>query len=126
MAAALGPDNGHIAYSSFAATNRFISEKPEVVERFVQGFANALHWIESNDASEIGTAVATFFPDVDKELIIKAVDRYKSQGTWPTDPRLDAPEFEGLQDILMAAGLVKERQPYEKVVLPDFAKAVVG
>ena len=126
MAAALGPDNGHIAYSSFAATHRFISENSEVVERFVQGFAKALHWIESNDASEIGTAVSTFFPDVDKELIIKAVYRYKSQGTWPTDPRLDVPEFEGLQDILMAAGLVKEHQPYEKVVFPDFAKAVVA
>ncbi len=126
MAAALGPENGHIAYSSFAATHRFISEKPEVVRRFVQGFAKALNWIEGNDAGEIGESVAPFFPDVSEELVVQAVDRYKSQGTWPSDPRLDEPEYEGLQDILMAAGLVKEHQAYEKIVLPDYARAVVG
>jgi hypothetical protein len=34
---------------------------------------------------------------------------------------LGQPEYEGLQEILLSAGLVKERQPYKKVVRRDFA-----
>ena len=44
-----------------------------------------------------------------------------AQGTWPTNPALEQPQFEGLQEILMDAGLVKEHQPYQKVVTREFA-----
>ena len=36
---------------------------------------------------------------------------------------LGQPEFDSLQDILLAAGMVKERQPYAKVVRPEFVTA---
>ena len=119
LAVALGPANGHIAYSSFAATNRFLAAKPDLVIRFTQGYARALEWLAANDAATVGGAVKEFFPDVDPELIVRSVERYKAQETWPVEPSLNEPEYQGLQDILMAAGMVKERQPYAKVVRPD-------
>ena len=121
---ALGTENGHIAYSSFAATNRFLAENPEAVHRFVQGFARALKWLADSDASQVAEAVASFFPEVPKDLVVASIGRYQDQGTWPTHPALNQPEYEGLQDILMAAGLVKEHQAYEKVVRPEYAAAV--
>ena len=126
LAVALGPENGHVAYSSFVATNRFLDARPEAAGSFVLGFARALRWLSDNDAETVGEAVASFFPDVDPELIFRSVDRYKRQETWPLDPRLDRPEFNGLQKILIDAGLVQEEQPYEKIVRPEFAQAVVG
>ena len=59
---------------------------------------------------------------MDSELLTKAVERYKNQDTWPPDPRLGEPEYQGLQDILIAAGMVQERQPYNKVVRTEFAR----
>jgi NitT/TauT family transport system substrate-binding protein len=115
LAIALGPENGHIAYSSFAATNQFIDEKPDAVQHFVQGYSRALQWLAASDAPEIGKAITSFFPNVSLDLVVQAVARYKNQDTWPTDPVLGQLEYEGLQDILVSAGLVKERQPYEKV-----------
>ncbi len=122
LAVALGPANGHIAYSSFAATNRFLDQKPDLVHRFVRGYARALKWLRDNDPAAVGQAIAPFFPDVEGELITKSVERYKNQQTWPPDPQLAEPEYEGLQDILIAAGMVKERQPYNKVVRPEFVR----
>lgn len=124
LAAALGPENGHIAYSSFAATHRFIEEKAEVVHRFVQGFSRALKWLADTEPTQVGESITSFFPDVSQELIVQAVARYKTQNTWADNPMLAQPEFEGLQEILMAAGLVKEHQPYEKVVTTEFAQAI--
>ena len=120
LSLALGPVNGHIAYSSFAATNRFLESQHDVVQRFVTGYARALQWLAASDATQVGEAVASFFPDTDPELITRAVSRYQSQNTWPHTPFLDSPEYEGLQDILMDAGMVKERQPYDKVVTTEF------
>ena len=125
IAAALGPENGHIAYSSFAATNRFLDARPEAAGRFVAGFVRALRWLSDNDAVAASEAAAPFFPDVNPELIFRSVQRYKEQETWPRDPTLEPPEFYGLQKILLDAGLVKEEQRYEKIVRPEFAQAAV-
>jgi NitT/TauT family transport system substrate-binding protein len=118
LAVALGPENGHVAYSSFAATTKFMDENPDAIQHFVRGFSRALQWLANRDALEIGKAIAPFFPDVPPDLIAQAVARYQSQNTWPADPSLGQPEYDGLQEILVSAGLVKERQPYEKVVRP--------
>jgi NitT/TauT family transport system substrate-binding protein len=116
---ALGPVNGHLAYSSFAATNHYLATEPETVQRFTVGYTNALDWLTSHNAAEVGEAVAGFFPNVSLELVVKAVARLKAQDNWPTDPTLDRPQFENLQDILIAAGLCKARQPYAKMVRTD-------
>jgi len=42
LAVALGPVNGHIAYSSFAATETFLERNAEVVHRFIRGYAQGL------------------------------------------------------------------------------------
>ena len=117
---ALGPENGHVAYSSFAATNRFLDANPEMVHRFVEGFSAALRWLAASDAEAVGRAVAPFFPEVTSDLRARAVARYQSQDTWPADPRLGQPEYDGLQDIPLAAGMVRERQAYARVVRPEF------
>ena len=116
LAVALGPENGHIAYSSFAATNAFLESRPEVVQRFLAGYRRALTWLAGATPAQVSEAVVPFFPDTDPELITQAIARYQSQETWPAAPHLARPQYEGLQDILVAAGMVRERQPYEKVV----------
>ena len=126
VAIAVGPANGHIAFSSFAATNSYLDANQEVVHRFIRGYARALAWLSDNDPTAIGEAIASFFPDVPKELIVRSVARYEQQDTWPSTPDLNEPEVQSLQDILMAAGLVKERQPYSKVVRPEFLQAALA
>ena len=126
IAVALGPENGHLAYSSFAATNRFLDSQPETVQRFTVGFADALEWLAAHDAPEVGAAVAGFFPDVSLDLVVKSVARLKAQDNWPTGPALGQPEYENLHDILIAAGLAKERQPYGKVVRTDIVELALA
>ena len=126
VAVALGPENGHLAYSSFAATNQFLDSQPETVQRFTIGFANALEWLAANNAQEVGQAIASFFPEVSLELVVKSVARLKAQDNWPTDPVLAQPEYENLHDILVAAGLAKERQPYSKVVRTNIVETALS
>ena len=125
LAVALGPANGHIAYSSFAATNDFLDRNPDLVDRFIKGYARALTWLQDSEPAIVGELVGQFFPEVANELIVRSVERYKDQETWPPDPHLKEPEFESLQNILVAADMVKQRQAYAKVVRPEFAQAAL-
>ena len=126
LAIALGPENGHLAYSSFAATNHYLATQPETVHRFTVGYANALDWLGTHNAAEVGEAVAGFFPQVSMELVVKSGARLKDQDNWPTDPTLSQPQFESLHDILIAAGLCKARQPYAKMVRTDIVTAALA
>ena len=67
-----------------------------------------------------------FFPQVSLDLVVKSVARLKAQDNWPTDPALGQPEYENLHDILIAAGLAKERQPYGKVVRTDIVETALA
>ena len=120
LAVALGKVNGHIAYSSFAATNSFLNGHPDVVHRFVAGYSRALKWLESASPAQVSDAIAPFFPDTSPDLITASVARYKDQDNWPNNPHLGQPQYDGLQEILVAAGMVKEWQGYEKVVSTGF------
>lgn len=122
---ALGPENGHLAYSSFAATHRFLAERGDTAARFTVGFARALHWLSSAEPDEIAGAVSEFFPETSQEVLAASIARYKGQEQWPVNPVLGQPEYENLHDILLAAGMCRERQPYEKVVRTDIAEAAV-
>jgi len=126
LAVALGPANGHVACSSFAATNNFLDRNPDLVDSFIKGYARALKWLRDSEPETVGEIVAPFFPDVPSELIVRSVARYKDQETWPPEPHLEEPEFERLQDILVAAGMVKQRQAYARVVRPEFARAALA
>ncbi len=126
LAVALGPVNGHISYSSFATTNRFIESSPDVVRSFTRGFYNAQRWLAENDAATVGASVSSFFPEIEPAVVVKAIARYKSQDTWATAPLLREDGYEALQDVLAGAGLAKARQPYEQIIRTDFAREAMG
>ena len=123
---ALGPENGHLAYSSFAATHRFLSEREETASRFTTGFARALHWLSSAESDEVAESVSEFFPGASQEVLAASIARYQEQEQWPVNPVLGQPEYDNLHNILLAAGMCRERQPYEKVVRTDIAEAAVA
>ena len=126
LLAALGPENGHLAYSSFAATHSFLESRPDTAARFTLGFARALRWLSSSAPADAAEVVAEFFPGTSKEVLAGSIGRYKEQDQWPASPVLGQPEYESLHDVLLAAGLCQERQPYSKVVRTDIAEAAVA
>ena len=120
LSVALGKVNGHIAYSSFAATNAFLESQPDVIRRFIAGYSRALTWLSEAAPEQVSEVIAPFFPETNPDLITASVARYKEQDNWPAAPHLGQTQYDGLQEILVAAGMVKEWQAYEKVVTGEF------
>ncbi len=126
LLAALGPENGHLAYSSFAATHRFLDEREETAVRFTAGFARALRWLSEAGPDEAAEAVSEYFPQISQEVLSASIARYQSQGQWPANPILGRAEYDNLHEILLAARMCRERHPYEKIVRTDIAEAALA
>lgn len=122
FATALGPELGYICYSSFAAMPEFIDANPDTIQRFVNGFGKALAWLAAADDTEVVERVSPLFPDLSTGTLETAIHQYRMQETWPTDPKIGADGYTSMRDLMIDAGLVRERHPYDSVVRPEFAR----
>ncbi len=123
LATALGPELGHICYSSFAAMPDFIESNPDTVQAFVNGFDDALHWLAGAEDAEVVERVEPFFADLDSQLLLGCVSQYRANRTWPNSAAITESSFNGMRDILIEGGMVKSRHEYDRLVRPEFAAA---
>ena len=122
LAAAVGPELGHICYSSFAASPQFIEANAETVQAFVSGFRDALAWLAKALDDDIVDRVAPFFAGLDAGLLLRCIRQYRAQETWPTSPAITQPSFDRMRDILIEGGMVEGRHAYGRVVRSEFAR----
>ena len=95
----------------------------------VQSFTNAIHkaqlWVKEHSAEEIADVVLPYFQNTDRAIAISAIDRYKKQGSYASDPIVDKAEWNNLLDVMSTAGELKERVPYEKLVDTTYAQEAI-
>jgi NitT/TauT family transport system substrate-binding protein len=121
LVTAIGPELGYLCYSSFAAAPSYLDSRPDIVQRFVDGFGNALRWLSRTDVETVARRVAPFFPDLPEGLLRAAIDQYRDQATWPKDPTIGEDGFTNMRDMLIDGGLVTGSHAYDRVVRPEFA-----
>ena len=121
IATAIGPELGHICYSSFAAMPEFIESSPDTVQAFVNGFDDALHWLASAEDTEVVEHVEPFFADLNSQLLLNCIHQYRANHTWPESAAITEDSFNGMRDILIDGGMVKGRHEYDRLVRPEFA-----
>ena len=123
IATALGPELGHICYSSFAAMPSFIESNPDTVQAFVNGFDDALRWLAGAEDGEVVDLVEPFFADLDPQLLLDCVSQYRANCTWPESAAITESSFYGMRDIVIDGGMVQGRHTYDRLVTPEFAAA---
>lgn len=124
--ASFGEEAGDIPYTVFMAKESFIEKDEDAVTSFTEAIYKSQQWVADNDAETIAEVVHPYFEDTDVEMLATAIDRYKEQDSFATDPLLKEDAWNNLQDIMNEAGELPEEAPYEKLVNTDIAKDVSG
>ena len=118
----IGKESGEIPYTAYFAKKSYIKEN----EDLIQGFTNAIYqgekWVKEHSAKEIAEAVQEFFPDTDLEMLTKSIQSYKDIDAWNEDPILKEESFNRLQDVMIEAGELENKVPYDKIVNNKYAK----
>ena len=115
--ASLGIDSGYVPYTAYSAKKSYINENPEIIQGFIRAIEKGMDYVATHTSEEIAKVIAPQFKDTDVTTITIIVDRYKSQDTWKTDTTFEKEAFDLLVDILMDAGELDKRVPYEDLVV---------
>jgi NitT/TauT family transport system substrate-binding protein len=126
IVASFGTESGHVPYTTFMAKGSFINENEDTIEKFTRAIYKAQTWVEENGSDETAQLILKYFEDTDVELIETVIDRYKSQGSFATDPILDEEEWNNLQNIMDEAGELPKRLDYKDLVNTEIAEKVIN
>ncbi|PLS14943.1 hypothetical protein CVD28_25865 [Bacillus sp. M6-12] len=124
IVASFGKESGHVPYTTFMTKSSYLKENRETVEKFTRAIKKAQDWVQEQSAKETAKVIKPFFEDTDLETIEMVVDRYKSQGSFASDPILDEEEWNNLQDIMDEAGELPKRMDYKQLVNTEIAEMV--
>lgn len=126
IVASLGAEAGDIAYTVYHARASYIAQHPDIIERFTRAIYRGQVWAYEHTAAEIAAVVEPFFPGMDFDVLVEAVDRYRSIDAWTPTPTITRSGFDKLQRVMMAAGELAEMVDFDAVMTNEFAELVLA
>lgn len=116
IVASLGSLGGIVPYTAFNSRISYIENNSDIIKGFNAAIQKGLEYVNNNDSSTIAKIVLSFFPDTSLNDLTSAIERYKENDTWPTTTTFKEESFNHLQDIVIAAGLLKEKVNYSDLI----------
>jgi NitT/TauT family transport system substrate-binding protein len=106
--ASVGETVGFADYTTFMATQKFIKERPEVLQSWTNAIAKAI------------------FPGVNPKAMTAAAERYRRLNIWKTSPVIEPAAIEKFQDILIQGGVLEasKRVKFQDLVVTEFFNKV--
>lgn len=120
IVASVGEAAGEIPYTAYFAKKSYLSENKDLVQRFTDAIYEAQIWTKEHSSEEIAEAIKDFFPDTETELLAEVIQNYKNIDAWNDNPTLTEESFDRLQEVMIQAGELKEKVPYEAIVTNEF------
>lgn len=120
VVASLGEASGYVPYTAYCAKKSYLEENADTIRKFTAAIQMGLDYVNAHSAREIAEIIAPQFEETNVETIATIVDRYLKQDTWTTDTTFSQESFDLLQNILIEAGELEEKVPYEDLVTTEF------
>lgn len=126
VVASVGEASGEIPYTAYFAKKSYIENNSELIQNFTNAIYEGQQWVKEHTAKEIAESVQSFFPDTDLEMLETAIQSYKNIDAWNETPVLTKESFEKLEDVMIEAGELLNKVPYEKLVNNSFAEKAIN
>jgi NitT/TauT family transport system substrate-binding protein len=118
-------DRGLTAYTSLYTTRQYMAREPDSLLRITRAMYRTQSWIACHDAATLATCVADFFPDLPRQVLTRALERYKALALWNLNPMLVAEGFEWLVAACLSGGFIQQSVSYARCVDMRFAEQVI-
>lgn len=128
VVASIGQAYGKLPYTGYVATESYIRNHPELVQKYTNAVHRATRYLLQADLATVASEIAPYFVGTDAGLIEASLRRYKAQGSWKETPLMAPEDFERLQDLMVSGGVLDatKRAPFEKIVTNRFAEAATA
>ncbi|MEW6048286.1 MAG: ABC transporter substrate-binding protein [Bacillota bacterium] len=126
VVASLGVDGGEITYTVYHARKSYMQRNPDVIQRFTNAIYRGQLWVQGHAAEEIAGVVAPFFPAMDRDVLVRTIQRYKDQRTWRLTPVISEKGFERLLEVMQAAGELQGSVSFDAIMTNRFSERAVA
>lgn len=126
VVASFGTESGLLPYTVFMTKGSFIEKNKKDVQAFTNAVYKAQNWVADHSAEEIADVVLPYFENVDRDILISSIDRYKQQGSFASDPIVDEAEWNNLLDVITSAGELDQRPEHSVLVNTEFAEEAIA
>ena len=125
IADSIGLYSGVVPYTAFNAKKSYIEKNPDIIQNFTNAIYEGQQWVKEHTSKEIAESVQSFFPDTDLEMLETAIQSYKDIDAWNDTPVLTKESFEKLEDVMIEAGELLNKVPYEELVNNTYAEKAI-
>lgn len=122
----LGAEAGDIAYTAYHARQSYIDKHPDIIEGFTRAIYRGQQWAYAHTSEEVGRVVAPFFIGTDFDVLVDAIERYRSIDAWTPTPLITRHGFDVLQRVMMAAGELDDFVDFDAMMTNEFAEKVLA
>ena len=117
---------GATSYTCLYARRARLAERREACHRMVRALYRTLRWVHAVPGAEVAAAITSYFPDVPRQRLANALERYKALGIWGKDPILPPSGYARLRASLVSGGLVQTGASYDTAVDNALAERVIN
>lgn len=108
--ASIGQESGEIPYTAYFASQTYMTEHKDVIQKFTNAVAKGQKWVQEHSAEEIAKAIADQFPDTDFAVLTAVAQRYKDIDAWNATPVMKQEALERLETVMETAGQLQHDQ----------------
>ncbi|MDD4237628.1 MAG: ABC transporter substrate-binding protein [Desulfotomaculaceae bacterium] len=125
VAASVGISTGNMVVTAYAALPGYIESKPAIIQQFTNAIYKAQLWLGQHSSEEAAEVVAPLFVNVDRQVLITSIERYRTLGVWSSNPLIPRESYDKFQAAAKKSGEIASLTPYETAVITDFAQQAV-
>jgi NitT/TauT family transport system substrate-binding protein len=121
--ASIGETVGFADYTAFQATDKYIHDNPDILQRWTDAIAKAMKWTAAAPPADVAKVLEPYFPGVSLPALTLASERYNRLKIWKTTPVIEPAAIEKFQDILVQGHVLDpaKRVKFADLVLPEYA-----
>jgi NitT/TauT family transport system substrate-binding protein len=110
---------GPTVYTSFIASRSKVRARRDEFLAVTRALARMQKWLTSHNGIELADVVASFFPDMPRELLARSLQRYLDAGLWARETAMSKAGFERLGLSFLSGGALRRPPVFENCVDPD-------
>jgi NitT/TauT family transport system substrate-binding protein len=109
-------ERGPTVYTTFLASRDSIRRNRAAFEAIVRATRRTLAWVAEQGGEVLADAVAPFYLDVRRDLLISSLRRYREADLWARTPEVSRQGFVRLADSLRSGGFISRMHSYDDCV----------
>ena len=113
VVAAVGDPIGPCGFSSLAATPEWL--ETDMAKAFMRAYRKTRAYINETPAADIAAAEASFFPEINVQVLENTIAFYQGLGCWTPHVEITKAAYEVTLDVFEHVGRLTKRHPYEDV-----------